>query len=166
MKFTRDREFDAVDDLDDGLLEADGFHVGRPDRTRGFWLTLLLCLLIVGYSFAVWSNVMLMAVPYYMDFFKRENPGKPGWFLPAVTVCVASNVFWLIGLLRWKKWGFYGFSLTCGCMFALHIAAASNESSGWWSMDYLNAVLSPAVAVILFLLLRWGGARSAWSLLT
>jgi hypothetical protein len=74
-----------------------------PPKTRHGCVTAYL-------GFAVVVN-SIMSIVYLVsnDFILRALPRAEAWHMPVLAVGCLLNVAFAVALLRWKKWGFYGF---------------------------------------------------------
>jgi hypothetical protein len=79
-------------------------------------------------------------------------PAMPNWPFPVLGLFGVLNVVFAVALLRWKKWGFYGF-VAC----AIVVAVINFMFTG------LGALLGLTGVAVLYAVLQIGGKRSVWS---
>lgn len=101
----------------------------------------------------IFSAINVITTPFLFNFAKRSAPGLT--HAGVVLICVLSllNVMFAVALLRWKRWGFYGF-------LANSIAAlVINLSIG---LGLGSSTIGLFGVVILAILLNLGGNQRAW----
>jgi hypothetical protein len=86
--------------------------------------------------------------------YAREIPLHDRWTYLAAILSGALGVVCLLALLRWKKWGFYGFVLLC----------TADLGFRWTSFGYpeRDALFTFAALVVLCVALQIGGERQGW----
>jgi cytochrome bd-type quinol oxidase subunit 2 len=85
---------------------------------------------------------------------RRKIPEIPQWSFPVLIVGAILNLVFAIALLRWKKWGFWGFVATSVVIFLV------NLSLGFTLGPALVGLLGVA---ILYGVLHIGKERQGWS---
>ena len=85
---------------------------------------------------------------------RRKIPEIPQWSFPVLIVGAILNLVFAIALLRWKKWGFWGFVATAMVLFFVNLS--------------LGFALGPALVgllgvAILYGVLHIGKERQGWS---
>lgn len=91
----------------------------------------------------------LVAVNIVVFLVRARVPVAAHWRV----VLVVLNVLFLVALLRWKRWGFYGIAVT------VSLAAAIN----FLSEGLREALLGLVGLAVLYGVLQIGGKRSTWS---
>jgi hypothetical protein len=85
---------------------------------------------------------------------RRKIPNIPEWSFPVLIAGTILNLVFAIALLRWKKWGFWGFVATAVVLFFVNLS--------------LGFALGPALVgllgvAILYGVLHIGKERQGWS---
>ena len=124
------------------------FYFGR---TRNIWVSAYLGILIVAYALTV--SVNMHAMYYLAEEMKILYPDMRPWVVPTQTMFAALNIGWAVALLRFKRWGFFGYVLTSVAICVIHVVAGQGV---------VDAALSLVAVGVLFLLLLVG-QRSFWS---
>jgi hypothetical protein len=123
--------------------------VDQPKKTRHGCLTAYLIFMIV---------VLVPSVALYLFFpaaVQRTNPEIPpgGRFIFALVGAV--QIFCMVAIWRWKKWGFYVF-MTFGLLFGAFNAILTGS--------VLTFLTAPISILLLYGILQIGGPeRKAWS---
>jgi uncharacterized membrane protein (DUF2068 family) len=79
----------------------------------------------------------------------------PGWAIPSLMLF---NLVCVVGLLRLKKWGFYGSCVSCGLVLVVNLFTGA-------PMVFVVFGLSYGLIGIIFLycVLQIGGDKSGWT---
>ena len=126
-----------------------GPRVEEPRRERHGCLTAWLWWLVIANALAaVLSPVMLASIR------QRSIPDFPSWVAWPFSLLSVLGVVFAVALLRWKKWGFYGYALTAVGIFALNMYAGVGVGA---------AAVGLIGTVILLGVLQIGGPKKGWS---
>jgi hypothetical protein len=60
---------------------------------------------------------------------KRRLPNMPDWAFPVLIAIGIVNLVCAVALLRWKKWGFWGFCISTAIVFVLNLAIGLSVAS-------------------------------------
>lgn len=133
---------------DGGIAEAET----RPPRLRHPLLTALLVWLLVA------NLVAAVSGPFLLPSIRRPSiPDFPDWAGWAFGGLSAAGAVCVWALFRWRRWGFYGYLLVAGGVFAVNVAAGVGPAP---------AALGFVGSVILFVALQIGGRKRAWPQMT
>jgi hypothetical protein len=121
--------------------------VYQQKQRHGFlavYLGSLLAFAVIGTAYDV-----VVALAY-----TRDIPFHDRWTYLVSVLSGALGVVFLVALLRWKKWGFYGFVLLC----------TADLGFRWTSFGYpmRDAVSTFVALVVLCVALQVGGERQGW----
>ena len=119
-----------------------------PRIARHGCLTAWLVLMIIGNSL----GAVICAVQSYQT--TPHYAAMPSWYFPLMLLVIVLNVVRLVcavALLRWKKWGFYGYLI-------LKVV----DVGGRLLLGNKMAIMGLLAVVILFGLLHLGGPNKAW----
>jgi hypothetical protein len=119
----------------------------KENKERHGCLTAWLVFLIIANA----ASALLYLVA--SDAIRQTLPIAPGWVFPLLAVVGIFNLVCAIALLRWKKWGFYGFVVSS------IVALVINLSIGLGIVQSLAGLLGLA---ILYGLLHLGKENKAW----
>ncbi|MEM8809372.1 MAG: hypothetical protein AAGF01_25400 [Cyanobacteria bacterium P01_G01_bin.38] len=128
-------------------------QTGKP-KQHGC-LTAWLILMIVANSIGALSNLFFAIRPgVYADIVAVQGlaPVSAAAFLLFVLMSVF-NVVCAIALMRWQKWGFYGFIASSVAAFVMNLAVGVNIA---------QAALGLIGLGILYGVLNIGGENRAW----
>ena len=112
-----------------------------PEKQRHGCLTAWLIFMMI-FNFAGGAGYL-----YITNQFKLNHvvvSGIPPWIWPTLAAVCFSNFFCAVALFHWKKWGFYGFCLSCLIVAAMYVfleAEPRDLVMPWISMVSLYAVL-------------------------
>ena len=100
------------------------------------------------------NGLLLVSVLVSAGLLQRADPNVPAWVVWPVFSLAVLNIVFAIALLASQRWGFFGLVVTTLGAFGLNV--------------YLGFVIPHGLAglmgiVILYVLLRIGGEKSAWS---
>lgn len=84
---------------------------------------------------------------------QKSMPNMPDWAFPALMAFGLFNVACAIGLLRWKKWGFWGFVLSSGCVLIVNLMSGLNP---------VQAALGLIGVAFLYGVLQIGKENKGW----
>lgn len=87
------------------------------DKKRHGCLTAFLIFMIIFNSGSALLNFMAN------DFISSTNPNIPPWALPVLGIVGVFNLVCSIALLKFKKWGFYGFVISAVIVVFINISA-------------------------------------------
>lgn len=111
-------------------------------------------LLTAWLTFVINANIVAMIMWLAQAGQRTTTMIFPAWMIPVYLAAGVVSIVFIVALLQWKKWGFYGYVGLGIVMIAVSLAAG------------LNAVLSLSGLVglaILYTLLQIGGERKAWT---
>ena len=97
--------------------------------------------------FMLVANAITCLVYVFMsDTILRNLPQAEDWMIPVLIVGSLLNVVFGVALLRWKKWGFYGFAALGLLIFVLNVMAGLGGQSlaGLVGIGILYVVLQVA----------------------
>ena len=152
---------DAYDSLV-AILNGGRFTGQRRVHFRFSSLTLSLLLVFVLYSFTVAVNLAALLDVHGTTKIQTVYPGVPSWAVPVTTVLAALMVAAVTSMLYRKKSGFYILLVTAFAMAAVQfIAAGSLETTALSQFGY--CLIPMFWPLLLFVLIRASGPRSAWS---
>jgi len=118
------------------------------EKKRHGCLTAWLVLMIIGNSATAFTYL------FGGVGFSQAFPGVPGWAMPLLVLMSIFNLVCSVALLRWKKWGFWGFAATT--VFALILNLSFGLSVG--------SALSGLLGIfILYGVLHIGKENKGWS---
>ncbi len=83
------------------------------------------------------------------------NTSVPRYLFEILIVTSVVNIYFLLNVLRNKRWGFWGYCISGGL--------GSVFLNLYWRHNFAHAILGIGAAMFLYLLLRVGGSRSAWN---
>lgn len=84
----------------------------------------------------------------------QNLPSAPGWVFPLLAMMGALNVVFAIALLKWKKWGFFGFIASSIMAFVVNLIIGIN---------ILQAIFGLASVGLLYVVLNIGKEKKAWT---
>lgn len=119
----------------------------EPTPQRHGCLLAWLILMIVTNAFAA------VATPFSLMALRQNGGNVGGLNIALVVVCCTANIIFAVALLRWRKWGFYGFFVTS------ILALANNLMIGLGIGVSLIGLLG---IVVLYFVLQIGGPQKAW----
>lgn len=70
-----------------------------------------------------------------------------------ITLCYLADIVFAVALLRWRKWGFFGFVVTTAISVFVHMSMG---------MGIVRSLYGFAGIAILYGVLEIGGANKAW----
>ena len=108
----------------------------------------LVFLLIVN------SVIVLILVLSGSAIRNEVTPTTPAWVFLVFTLSGILNIFFVIALFRWKKWGFWGLVGTFGLVFIVNLVLEVN---------IVQAFLGLSGVAILFGVLQIGKEKKGWS---
>ncbi|MCG8652458.1 MAG: hypothetical protein MI861_21635, partial [Pirellulales bacterium] len=110
-------------------------------------------------SFACASLCFMMTLgPYVIKLHGADDDIPiPIWFFGSAIQINLFNIVCMLALLRWRRWGFYGFTVSVGVAIVLNLAIGMNP----WLASI--AALGP---LILLAILNVGGSNRVWPKLT
>lgn len=116
-------------------------------KQRHGCLTAVLVLMIIANS--------LTAIFYLFSgsTAARSLPQSSEWALPVLIILGLFNVACAIALLRWKKWGFYGFLLSTIVTFTVNVAIGLN---------IFQSILGFLGIAVLYWVLQIGKEKKGW----
>ena len=80
--------------------------------------------------FVLVANAITSLVYVFMsDAILRNLPQAEDWMIPILIVGSLLNVVFAVALLRWKKWGFFGFAALGAMIFVLNMMAGLGAQS-------------------------------------
>ena len=109
---------------------------------------MLVWLLVANVAAAVFSPFLLVSIR------RASIPDFPEWAGWAMGALSAASVACVLGLFRWRRWGFYCYSLVAVAVFAVNITAGVGPGP---------AAVGFVGSMVLFLALQVGGPRRGWS---
>lgn len=115
-----------------------------PQRKRHGCLTAYLILMLIANS----------ATALFTTFAVINNIDMVHWALPIVAVCGFFNLACAIALLRWKKWGFWGFCISAMIIFIANLIIG---------VDAASALLGLVGIAVLFGVLQIGKENKGWT---
>jgi hypothetical protein len=87
------------------------------------------------------------------EWLRQNSAGVPDWAFGCLAVAGFVNVFCAAALLRWKKWGFWGFIASAVATFIVNLSIGLGPASG----------LGGAVGVaLLYGVLQIGEKNKGW----
>jgi hypothetical protein len=122
-------------------------------RQRHGCLTAWLIFLIVGNSLSILSNLAFSVSPQISSTLAAQGIDMPGWTWLLLAVLGIFNVVCAIGLLKWKKWGFYGFVASSVAAFIINLSVGVNIATSLFGFIGI---------AILYGVLNMGGENKAW----
>ena len=106
----------------------------------------------------VYLVLMLIANAFYsFVYFNTPTipPEIPRWLFPVMGIAMLINLISTFAILRWKKWGFWLFTLTAFVPFCVNLYSG---------MFAIYSLLSEFIVVaILYGVLQIGGDKKGWS---
>ena len=102
----------------------------------------LTALVVILFLFEVIQFLLLQSL---------RMPSAPRFIL---VVCALANVFCVIAMFRWRRWGFVGFLAATG------VSIVTNTVAG---LDRVPTIAGIGSIAVLYLALHAGGARSEWT---
>lgn len=118
------------------------------EKRRHGCLGTTLMLMILANS--VIAFAYLMPTPDGRD----RLPGIPEWAFRVLGLGAVLNVTSAVALWKWKKWGFFGFCLSCV------VALVVNLQVG---VGIINSVAGLLGALMLYGVLQIGGEKKGWT---
>ena len=115
-------------------------------RRHGCFTAFLACILIAD-TFAV------IALPMMFSMIKKTMPNLSTGMLAALIFCALANIVFAIAIIKWKRWGFYGYIAVSvvGCIVNLSLG---------------RGIIQAAIGLLSIALLYWvmnmGGPNKAW----
>jgi hypothetical protein len=101
----------------------------------------------------VFNAANAVATPFLFSMMRRYAPNLTHTSVGIICVVSVLNVAFAIALLRWRRWGFYGFLGTTLVAFAVNLRIGLS----------LGHVANGLIGiVILVVLLNLGGENKAW----
>jgi hypothetical protein len=122
-------------------------EIEAPKKQRHGCLTTYLIFMIIANSATAVLHVLLS------DDIQQSYPKMPSWGLFAFVFGSLFNLTCAIALLRWKKWGLWGFSISASLVLVLNLMIGVSPVSA------LGGVLGIA---ILFGVLQIGKDKKGW----
>ena len=118
----------------------------QPPQRHGCLTAWLVFMIVI-------NAIMAVLTPISIAGWKQMGLNPSPVYIGVIVLCLISNVVFAIALLRWQKWGFYGF------IAASIVALAENLSLGFGVAQSLFGLIGIA---ILYCLLNMGGDLKAW----
>ncbi len=87
-------------------------HKVEVPKVRGWAFTTWLILLLVANALTICLSGVTLVV-----YIMQHQPTSLYWSVIAALIFCTLTVISTIGVLKWKKWGFYLFMVTAGCSF-------------------------------------------------
>ncbi|MES2299083.1 MAG: hypothetical protein V4582_18705 [Pseudomonadota bacterium] len=84
---------------------------------------------------------------------KQAYPGASDLQIYAIVLCGGANVICAFALLKWRRWGFYGFLVSSVIAFALNMSMGVGLGRG---------MIGFVGIAVLYWVLNIGGPRKAW----
>jgi hypothetical protein len=128
---------------------TDAPESGGPRKERHGCLAAWLWWLVIGNAIAAVASPMMLAT-----IRQRSIPDFPAWVAWPFSLLSVLGVLFAVALLRWKKWGFYGYAATAVGIFALNVYAGVGVGA---------AALGLVGTAILFGVLQVGGPKNGCS---
>ena len=118
------------------------------DKKRHGCLSLFLILSILGGVITILGNLstVLIETP-------RSFELKPSWVYITLSICGLINIVSFVAVFKWKKWGFWLFSITALFVFCINLYAGAN----------ITVCLIGLSGVALFLGALLMGNKTGWS---
>ncbi len=85
---------------------------------------------------------------------RQSYSSAPGWAFTVLAVAGIVNVVCSIALLKWKKWGFFGFTATSAVTFAVNLMIG---------VPILQALFGLLGIAILYGILQIGKEKKGWT---
>ena len=117
-------------------------------RSRHGCLTAWLALMVIANS-AMATVYLLGGAAIYQLY-----SSAPTWAFPVLGVAGLGNVVCSIALLRWKKWGFFGFIASSALAFAANLMIG---------VPTLQTLFGLAGIAVLYGFLQIGKEKKAWT---
>ena len=97
---------------------------------RGFWLSLVLILIMIHSIFSIW-----------FVYNAQQDPSATSapWLIGALVLVAIAKFFAAIAIWNWKKWGLYLFAVSVVVSVILGLIL-----TGWWLIVF-NEVLPLAI---------------------
>lgn len=137
----------------DVLMAGKGPRGASPDSSiaqspqRHGCLTAWLVLMIIA------NAATIIMTPASLGAMRQAGLHPSPLAIAIVIICALVNVVCAIALLRWKRWGFYGFIATTA------VAMITNLSIG---LSITTSIIGLVSIALLYLVLNIGGANKAW----
>ncbi len=117
------------------------------EKQRHGCLTAWLVLMVV-------ANSLMAALYLFRGVIIKENySSAPAWAPRALALVGIANVVFSVALLRWKKWGFFGFVVASGVAFVVNLKVG---------LSVVQAVSGLAGIAILYGALQIGKENKGW----
>jgi len=117
-----------------------------PKERHGCLTTYLVFVIIVN------SSLSLLYL-FGTEWLRQNSAGTPDWAFGCLAVGGVVNVLCAVALLRWRKWGFWGFVVSAVAIFIVNLSIGLGPSS----------VLAGAVGVaLLYGVLQIGKENKGW----
>jgi hypothetical protein len=121
--------------------------VPDPKQRHGCLTAYLVAMLVLN---------SLAALLYIVGvgFIKQSLPNAPAWTFPVLAAAATLNVVFAVALLRWKKWGFFGFVATSTLALCVNLTIGVNIA---------QVILGLAGIAILYGVLHIGNEKKGWT---
>lgn len=117
-----------------------------PKERHGCLTTYLVFMIIV-------NSCLSLLYLFGSEWLRRNGAATPNWAFWCLAVGGIVNVLCAVALLRWKKWGFWGFVASAIAIFIVNLSIGLGPSS----------ILAGAVGVaILYGVLQIGEKNKGW----
>ncbi|MGB2909578.1 MAG: hypothetical protein WBD56_13230 [Anaerolineales bacterium] len=97
---------------------------------RGFWLSLVLILIMIHSIFSIW---------FVYNAQQDPNAMTTPWLIGALVLVAIAKFFAAIAIWNWKKWGLYLFAVSVVVSVIIGLML-----TGWWLIVF-NEVLPLAI---------------------
>jgi len=124
-------------------------EVVEPKKRHGCLLVYLILMLIANaFNSFVYLN------PPTLPPEMAEMANVIGWLFPVMGIAMLINLISTFAILRWKKWGFWLFTLTACVTLCINLYIGAGISS---------AVFGLSGVAILYGVLHIGGDKKGWT---
>jgi hypothetical protein len=95
----------------------------QHEKKRHGCLTAYLIFMIIANSASALSYIVFAGV------IKQNLPSMPSWAFPVFIIAGLFNLTCAIALLKWKKWGFWGFCISAGIILPINLMVGLSPAS-------------------------------------
>ena len=96
---------------------------GAAKERHGCLTTYLVFMIIV-------NSCLSLLYLFGSEWLRRNGAGTPNWAFWCLAVGGFVNVLCAVALLRWKKWGFWGFVVSAVAIFIVNLSIGLGPASG------------------------------------
>jgi hypothetical protein len=100
------------------------------------------------------NSLVALVYVFWSGMIRATRPSMPGWAFAILAIGGIVNVACAIGLLQWRKWGFYGFIASAAMAFVVNLTIG---------LGIIQALFGLAGVAVLYGVLNIGNEDKGWT---